>query len=103
MTRYLNAASAMVFAAVVVGLVDALRQAFLSGGADWHSFMWYFPLLNLPQLSLGMALGYMYLSARSGGGTHTGCFLAGMAARLIIFGAAGISGILGRLLAATIW
>jgi len=121
-TRHLSATSALAMAGAIVLSTTVLRGVLSDGDEAWQNFRAYFPLLNLPQFMWGMALGFMYLTVPRSGRAHCGFFLAGLgvlcsaflvqsafgwipdsatlcvAFGSIIFGAAGMSGLLLKLL-----
>jgi peptidoglycan/LPS O-acetylase OafA/YrhL len=61
-TRHLSVIASLSAAAVLVAAAALLRRN-ISSAEIWNSFRLYFPLFNLPQFVLGMAIGYAFLNA----------------------------------------
>jgi peptidoglycan/LPS O-acetylase OafA/YrhL len=121
-TRHLGPRSSLVISAILVLAAALIRNCLPTGVETWTSFRLYFPLLNLPQFVLGMAIGYTFLVASFNRHTYTSFFIAGLAAlclivlieywlgwvansailcvvfSLIIFGAAGVTGFMKKIL-----
>jgi peptidoglycan/LPS O-acetylase OafA/YrhL len=122
-TRYLSPVSSLVISVAMVLAVALVRIILMPAGDEtWNSFRSYFPLLNLPQFILGVAIGYTFLVTPLGERVHARFFFAGLGALgsmvlleselgwvadsatlcavfgSIIFGAAGIKGFTQKVL-----
>jgi peptidoglycan/LPS O-acetylase OafA/YrhL len=124
-TRHVKPVTSLVISAGLVLVVALARNAIPTNDETWSNFRLYFPLLNLPQFILGVAIGYFFLVIRCSDRMHAGFFFGGLAilcvvlvaetrtgwiaesATLcvifgsIIFGAAGMKGFMRSLLSAS--
>jgi peptidoglycan/LPS O-acetylase OafA/YrhL len=77
--------SSLMVATGMVLLVALVRGLLLPDSDEaWNNFRLYFPLFNLPQFVLGVALAYALITVPCGQHGHTILFYAGVAALVIL-------------------